>query len=52
MKPSAEKTKFMVFGHGWEDVTRDLTFDGDKINKTEEHTILGIHLNSSRNPTT
>ncbi|KAG0410469.1 hypothetical protein HPB47_012392 [Ixodes persulcatus] len=52
LKPSAEKTRFMVFGHGWEDVTLDLTFDGDKINKTEVHTILGIHLNSSLNPTT
>lgn len=47
MKPSPEKTKYLVFGVGWDRARANLKLNGKNTDKTEEHTILGMHLNSN-----
>ncbi|KAG0417628.1 hypothetical protein HPB47_005464 [Ixodes persulcatus] len=41
LRPSPEETRYVAFGKGWENVDADLRFDGQKIDKVAEHSILG-----------
>ncbi|KAG0417663.1 hypothetical protein HPB47_005426 [Ixodes persulcatus] len=50
MKPSAEKTKLLIFGRERDNTNPTLKFDEQTIEKSDEHTILGIHVNTKLNP--
>ncbi|XP_040068051.1 uncharacterized protein LOC120841262 [Ixodes scapularis] len=50
MKPSAEKTKLLIFGRERDNINPTLKFDELTIEKSDEHTILGIHVNTKLNP--
>ncbi|XP_042142358.1 uncharacterized protein LOC121833283 [Ixodes scapularis] len=50
LHPSPEKTRYLAFGKGWEKIDADLRFDGQKIDKVAEHSILGVNVHSGGNP--
>ncbi|KAM7295076.1 uncharacterized protein ISCGN_024581 [Ixodes scapularis] len=50
LHPSPEKTRYLDFGKGWEKIDADLRFDGEKIDKVAEHSILGVNIHQGGNP--